>query len=119
MGRNNTDFNLYYHASWKQHRESIERNGLKASQPWDTAIKGVYVGGGPHMGINYGDDVYEIKVPKSEALPEDDMEYGAKVIPRDVPVSDFKRVGHVFHHKGTPEIHLHPEEACDGKSVHG
>jgi hypothetical protein len=119
MARNNVDFNTFYHASWKQNRRSIEENGLKANQPWDSSPKGVYVGSGPSTGLGYGDDIYEIKVAKNEPVLEDDMEYGAKIIPRDIKTSDFKRVGHVFHDRlGRSEVHLHPEEHCDGASIY-
>lgn len=122
MGRNNADFEdghqNFYHASWRENRESIEREGLKAQQPWDDQPTGVYVSKGPHVTKHYGDDIYEIRAPKTEPILEDDMEWGAHVIPRDIPVSDFKRVGHVFKTKdGSPQVHLHPEEECDGKEL--
>lgn len=117
MGRNNEDFESappVYHASWRQNRQSIEEHGLRAMQPWDDMPKGVYVGKGPHKG--YGNDIYEIKMKSHDELVEDPMEYGAHVIPRDVPVSDLKRVGHVFEDQktGHSEVHWHPEEECNG-----
>ena len=120
MGRNNEDFEgqKVYHASWRSNRDRIEQEGLKASQPWESQPKGVYVGKGPGTTKGYGDDIYEITVPHNEELTEDEMEHGAHIVTRDIPTTDFKRVGHVFTHRGLTEVHMHPAEECDRKSIY-
>ena len=108
-------FDTYYHASWRSNRDSIEENGLRASQPWDEHPTGVYVGTGPSVTKGYGDDIYELSVPHGEKVVEDPMEHGAHVITRDVSPKEIKRVGHQYDHpRGYTEIHLHPAEECTG-----
>jgi hypothetical protein len=105
-----------FHTSDKENRESIETKGLLASKPWDDEPKGVYL----HVGQPYparqdpGQDVYQV-TPQSSRTPihRDTGEEGNVFIPKTVPISDFKRVGHFYRNtSGHPEIHWHTEESC-------
>ena len=131
MGRNNRSLNEsklsleaaanvvktgIFHTSDKENRESIESQGLVASKPWDDEPKGVYL----HVGKPYparqdpNQDVYQV-IPTSSSIPihKDTGEEGNVFIPRTVPISDFKRVGHFYRTAdGHPEMHWHKEEDC-------
>lgn len=119
MGRNNADFQgmqVLYHVTDSPRRSSIEKHGLRAYQPWEETPHGVYVGKYPHA--LYGDDIWEIKIPKDEELKEDPIEYGGWVIPRSVGPHEIRRVGHTVENPRThyTEVHWHPAEECTGRA---
>ena len=136
MTRNNADFE-FFHVSRRQNREGIEREGLKANavtnglderdEDFYAKGPGVWVSEEPEK--DYGDDVYGIKNPSTGKTrrgymnrempvgkhdPDEDNE-GHIFIPHDVPISDFKRVGHIYQNpSGHTEVHWHKEEDCNG-----
>lgn len=104
-----------FHSSDRENRESIESRGLIASKPWDDEPAGVYL----HVGKPYParedgtQDVYQVTPNPNLPVHEDTLEQGNVFIPRKVPISDFKRVGHFYRNAdGHPEIHWHKEEEC-------
>jgi hypothetical protein len=101
-----------FHVSQKENRESIESKGLKPIKPWDDEPAGVYVSSDARA--DYGDDVYEITPKPGTPIHQDTGEFsGSMFIPKKIPTSDFKRVGHFYRTpEGHPEIHWHPEEEC-------
>ena len=114
MTRNNADFQggerKFYHVSPKEHRESIETSGLKPIKPWEDEPAGVYLS--PDKPAHeYGDDVYEVHPKETH---EDTGDWSNSVFsPKAIPISDFKRVGHIyFRPDGHTEVHWHPEEEC-------
>jgi hypothetical protein len=126
MGRNNADFHGItgpVHFAAKSKRSSIEKNGLKLSQPdfveepGDTP-KGVYFYRGPQNaeyveghGSRKNADIYETAIPANymyeDPLLPDDAVYHDETIPAN-------RISRVGHTTSTGEIHWHPEEECRG-----
>jgi hypothetical protein len=121
----------FFHVSRKQFRDSIEKHGLKAQEVYNEQSDeakgpGVWVSSMPEE--DYGTDVYRIDNPVTEpgrgyphfptfkhGLEEDDE--GHTYIPKDVPVSDFNRVGHIHRRSdGHTEVHWHKEEDCPSNS---
>ena len=90
---------------------------------------GIYVDRKPRL--NYGSHIYAIynrfdpQAPdhyEGKYGPEDESNYGGGgfgdlFIPKSVPNSDFKRVGHLFHDDKGIEVHWHPEEHCRGRQM--
>lgn len=126
----------FFHVSRKQFRADIEKEGLKAQtvtnglderdEGFESKGPGVWVAEQPET--DYGTDIYGIKNPptgetrkwyggetpvgKHETEVDD---HGHEFVPHDVPISDFKRVGHVYNNpSGHAEVHWHPEEECRG-----
>lgn len=131
--RNNEDFDMF-HVSRPEVRGKIASEGLKAQtvfndQSGEEKGPGVWVSDEPEP--DYGTDIYGIKNkptgrtvsgPMNSRRPEriyetERDEEGHDYIPKNVNVSDVKRVGH-FHsnEQGHTEVHWHPEEECPQRS---
>jgi hypothetical protein len=124
---NSTEFtdhttDTMYHVSPTYNREYIEKEGLKARYSYfnmnteDQHGPGVWVGERPveeAADPRKGGDIYSMAAKLATRQDSQGWPY----VPHDIPVSDFKRVGHVHVNSyGHPEIHWHPQEHCDGDS---
>jgi hypothetical protein len=124
---------LFFHVSPRRNRAGIEANGLQAREVYnDQSDKsngtGVFVSDKPE--VDYGDDIYGIENPptgrkittsiwgrtheydEGKHDVEEALETDGVFIPHDVPISDFKRVGHVKRTNNGAEVHWHKEEDC-------
>lgn len=126
--------NILYHVT--NNHKAIDAAGViqpfhphpDEEHPEDFKV-GIYVDRKPR--INYGEHIYAIynrfdsQVPEhyeGKYGPEDESDYGGGgfgdlYIPKPVPHSDFKRVGHTFYDDDGAEVHWHPEEHCRGRQM--
>jgi hypothetical protein len=118
-----------FHVAPRTAREGIGATGLKASLvipgstrgfnqvAGKTYPKGVFVSNPPRP--LYGEDIWRVNQERAKSAKLD-RSTGDKYLTDRVGSGDVTRVGHFFRNSnGTPEIHWHPEEECDGKSIHG
>ncbi|CAB4137102.1 hypothetical protein UFOVP325_13 [uncultured Caudovirales phage] len=118
-----------FHVAPKSAREGISGAGLRQSLvipgstrgftqvPGKEYPRGVFVSNPPRP--LYGEDIWKVNQDRAKSAKLD-RSTGDKYLTDRVGSSDVSRVGHFFKNSnGAPEIHWHPEEECDGKSIHG
>ena len=132
MGRNTEDLNLGaseaspefvtgYHVTPKANRASIEKHGLKVmgeTRHPDTGRRNIGVFGSTTLaGVKshsvYGEDVWEFKALKKDVKRDtwSPNDKDAIKVTYDLFPSQVRRVGHVT---ADGDVHMHPEEDCNG-----